>query len=231
MNAPAPNSVISVTDLSYQFPGNDNLTLRVPSLRIGEHEHTAITGPSGCGKTTLLRLIAGVLIPTNGSVQTLGVDTASMSRTSRGQQRLKSIGMVFQDFAILDYLSAIENITLTAKLGSADLSSAREHAYVLAAHAGIEHVLHRRPNRLSQGERQRVAVCRALLTKPKLIVCDEPTGNLDPSRSQGIIDLVINEADAIGATVITVTHDHTVLDRFDRVLDLSDIATLERGMQ
>ena len=230
MDATSQNTVVSVSDMHYRFPGNDGLELSVPSLAVADRQHSAIIGPSGCGKTTLLRLIAGVLVPDRGSVRTRGTDTASQGRRTRGQQRLRSIGMVFQDFAILEYLTAFENIILTAKRGGLDLGAARVHARELAERAGIKHVLHRHPARLSQGERQRVAVCRALVTKPRLVVCDEPTGNLDPSRSKGIIDLVISEADLVDATVITVTHDESMLERFDRSIDLSEIATLERGV-
>lgn len=229
MDTPATNSVIRLLDVEYQFPGHDRLTLRVPSFEVSAGAHTAITGPSGCGKTTLLRLITGVLIPRRGSVRTLGTDTATLHQKARSRQRLRSIGMVFQDFAILDYLTALENILLTAKIGGAEQSSSREHAQTLAERAGIGHVLHRRPGRLSQGERQRVAVCRALVTKPSLIVCDEPTGNLDPSRSKEIVELVMSEADALASTVITVTHDYSVLEQFDRTIDLSKIATLSGG--
>lgn len=228
MDLTAANPIVSVSDAHYNFPGSDQLTLCVPSMTIAPQQHTAIRGPSGCGKTTLLRLIAGVLLPDRGTVHTLGKQTSSMSPRSLARQRLRSIGMVFQSFALLEYLSAFENILLTARLGRLDLRHARTHARDLASRAGIEHTLHRRPDRLSQGERQRIAICRALVTKPRLVVCDEPTGNLDPSRSQEIIDLVISEADTLGATVVTVTHDHGILDRFDRILDLSQIASLER---
>lgn len=227
MEAIRTNLVIQASDVHYEYPGNERLTLRVSDLSIPVMEHTAITGPSGSGKTTLLRLIAGVLVPQHGSIRTLGYDTKSANSKRRGQHRLHSIGMVFQEFALLDYLSALENILLTARLGKIDLNDARSRAQALANRAGIEHTLHRRPNQLSQGERQRVAVCRALVTKPRLIICDEPTGNLDPSRSKDMIDLVISEAAALDATVITVTHDHNVLDRFDHCIDLNDISTLE----
>lgn len=229
MVAPETNPIIELSGVVYRFPGTDRLTLNVPSLIVPSGEHTAITGPSGCGKTTLLRLIAGVLVPSAGSVRTLGTDITELHPRARSRQRLRSIGMVFQDFAILDYLSALENIMLTARIASEDSGASREHARALAQRAGIGHVLHRRPGRLSQGERQRVAVCRALVTKPRLVVCDEPTGNLDPSRSQEIIELVLSEAKALESTVITVTHDHSVLERFDRTIDLNQIATLAGG--
>ena len=189
---------VEVTDLAYDFPGAETLSLRVPGLAIATREHTAIVGPSGCGKTTLLRLIVGVLVPKKGTVRTLGIETATLGRAARGRERLRSIGMVFQNFALLEYISALENIVLTARLGGLSLPDARERAHDLATRAGIAHTLGRRPRRLSQGEQQRIAVCRALVTRPRLIVCDEPTGNLDPARSGEIIALVRSEADAIG---------------------------------
>lgn len=227
MDAAATHPVIRVSDAHYRFPGSDGLSLRVPDFSVERGEHTAIVGPSGCGKTTLLRLIAGILLPQRGTIRVLDADAATLSTRARGRHRLRSIGMVFQDFALLDYLSAIDNIVLTARLGGLDVHDARAHARALADHTGIAHTLNRRPGRLSQGERQRVAVCRALVTRPPLIVCDEPTGNLDPARSSEIINLVMAEAEAIGSTVVTVTHDHSVLDSFTRSVDLSEIASLE----
>lgn len=227
MGGAATNPVIRVSDAHYRFPGSDVLSLSVPEFSVERGEHTAIVGPSGCGKTTLLRLIAGILLPQRGTIRVLGAEAASLSPRARGRQRLRSIGMVFQDFALLDYLSAIENIVLTARLGGLEMQPAREHARQLAGLAGIAHTLNRRPGRLSQGERQRVAVCRALVTKPPLIVCDEPTGNLDPKRSSEIMKLVMRAADEIDATVITVTHDQSILSTFTRSVDLSEIATLE----
>lgn len=222
----APQLVTALREVAYRFPGGDGLTLRVPRFEVRSGQHTAIVGPSGCGKTTLLRLISGILRPESGRVRTLDQDPSALPARARGRMRLRSIGMVFQDFALLDYLSAMENIVLTARLGGLALDEARENARSLAQRAGIEHTLRRTPDRLSQGERQRVAVCRALATRPRLIACDEPTGNLDPRRSGEIIDLILTEANTIGATVLTVTHDRGVLDAFERTTDLAEITSL-----
>lgn len=229
MTDPARHHVINATGLRYRFPSDARLTLSVPEFTVSHGEHTAILGPSGCGKTTLLRLIVGILLPQSGSIRTLGVDSKISSPAERGHARLRSIGMVFQEFALLDYLSAIENMVLTARLGGADLNDARSRASELADRAGISHTLKRRPARLSQGERQRVAICRALVTNPRLIVCDEPTGNLDPARSREIVDLLMQEAQAIDATVVAVTHDEGIQDRFSRSVNLTDIASLSGG--
>jgi len=227
MESDQSQPVVEAAELTYRFPGADSLCLRVPRFQIAPREHTAIVGPSGCGKTTLLRLIVGVLVPSGGTLRTLGAELSALGPSARGRTRLRSIGMVFQSFALLDYISAFDNIVLTARLGGMNLREAGARARDLAARAGIDHTLNRKPRRLSQGEQQRVAVCRALVTKPKLIVCDEPTGNLDPSRSGEIIGLVRNEADAIGATVVAVTHDPGVLGSFDRTVDHGEIASLE----
>ncbi|MEM9373296.1 MAG: ABC transporter ATP-binding protein [Planctomycetota bacterium] len=218
--------VVSLCDVSYRFPGGDRTVFRVPEFAVRPGEHTAVYGPSGCGKTTLLRLITGITVPERGSVRTLGVEPMLCGPSERGRMRLRSIGMVFQEFALLDYLPVLENIALTARLAGDDLRSCRDRAHELADRAGILHTVRRRPHRLSQGERQRVAVCRALVTRPQLIVCDEPTGNLDPRRSLEIIELILREADTIDATVLAVTHDRSVLGRFARSVDLGRATSL-----
>lgn len=202
--------------------GADAFTLRVESLRIGAGEHTAIMGPSGCGKTTLLRLVVGSLTPDEGRVTLLGRELAALGEPARRRLRLREVGMVFQSFALLEYLPAIDNILLPYTLdpGMRLTAEVRDRARRLAEAVGIGATLRRKPAGLSQGERQRVAICRALITRPPLIVCDEPTGNLDPARSGAAIDLILREASAIGATVILVTHDHELLPRFERVLRL-----------
>ncbi|MEL7472303.1 MAG: ABC transporter ATP-binding protein [Planctomycetota bacterium] len=229
MSEPPTQPVISVRNARYRFPGAERLTLCVPTLAITPGEHTAIIGPSGCGKTTLLRLIVGLLAPSEGEVRTLGTDPASLRPSERGRARLRSIGMVFQEFALLGYLSALDNITLTARLGGLDLREAKDRARRLAEGAGVAHTLARKPHRLSQGERQRIAVCRALVTHPRLIVCDEPTGNLDPARSDEITRLVLDASNDLNATVVAVTHDRSVLEHFARTIDLAEIASLERA--
>lgn len=227
MTDQADQHVIRVSGLRYEFPGPERLSLAVPSFTTEPGQHTAIVGPSGCGKTTLLRLIVGIITPSSGRITTLGIDPTGRTPAQRGRDRLGSIGMVFQEFALLNYLSALENIILTARLGGCDLPTAKSRARELASNAGIAHTLARKPDRLSQGERQRVAICRALVTRPRLLICDEPTGNLDAQRSGEVMDIMFQEAESIDATVIAVTHDASLLGRFDRSVDLADIASLE----
>ncbi|MEL6328990.1 MAG: ATP-binding cassette domain-containing protein [Planctomycetota bacterium] len=203
--------------------GPDRFELRVPSLRIDPGRHTAIVGPSGCGKTTLLRLATGILLPDAGSCEIDGVRVDRQSDRDRRGMRARKVGMVFQQFALLDYLSALDNILLPARIapGPGATAEVRRRARDLARDCGIAGVLARKPAKLSQGERQRVAICRALVMRPMLIVCDEPTGNLDARRSGEVIDLILSEARAVDATVVAVTHDTGIVGRFEGVFDLS----------
>ena len=200
--------------------GDGDFSLEVAKLTVATGEHTAFIGPSGCGKTTLLRILTGALPPDRGHVVSLGVDLTAASEAKRRSHRLRRIGMVFQSFALIESLSAMENILLPARLATGG-RDAVARARDLASALGVEHTLRRRPGRLSQGERQRIAIARALVTRPGVVVCDEPTGNLDPSRASDAVGLILREADEIGATVLFVTHDRSLLDRFDRVIDMT----------
>jgi putative ABC transport system ATP-binding protein len=213
-------------EVSYQYPGADGFALRVPSLRVDRGECVACVGASGCGKTTLINLMAGVLVPDSGRVVLGDVVLSGLSESRRRAERIRRIGMVFQEFELLEYLSAFNNIVLPYRLSGAlgPVSSVRGRARELAGSLGVSHVLRRRPGRLSQGERQRVAVCRALVTGPELIIADEPTGNLDPGNADGVIDLLIESARDSRAAMLVVTHNHKLLDRFDRVIHLDDLA-------
>ncbi|MFG0327956.1 MAG: ABC transporter ATP-binding protein [Phycisphaerales bacterium JB037] len=207
-------------------PARESFSLAIERFELARGEHTVIVGPSGCGKTTLLRLLTGVITPGAGEIEFEGRSLASASERTRRAVRIARIGMVFQHFALLDYLSALDNILLPFRLhGGIRLDrAARARAEQLADRAGIAHTLARKPARLSQGERQRVAICRALVTRPALVVCDEPTGNLDPTRSRSIIELILETSAGSDATVLAVTHDHGLLDRFARVVELPTLA-------
>jgi putative ABC transport system ATP-binding protein len=189
-------------------------------------ERVACIGPSGSGKTTLVHLIAGILAPEAGDVRLAGTLLGELSNAQRRALRITRIGMVFQEFELLDYLSAEENVLLPYHVSPALRLDAgvRERARALAQACGVEHTLARRPNQLSQGERQRVALCRALVTEPRLILCDEPTGNLDPDTAAAVLELVFERAAALDAALLMVTHDHGLLPRFDRVIDVRELA-------
>ncbi|MEO1612911.1 MAG: ABC transporter ATP-binding protein [Pseudomonadota bacterium] len=214
--------MISLTDVAFAY-GTGEFRLSIPAFAAETGERVAVVGPSGSGKTTLLNLIAGLERPDAGRVEVDGFDVGAASDAARRAHRAQSIGFVFQNFALMDYLTGMENILYPYRVSPALRldRAARERAQALGDACGIGAKLHRRPAALSQGERQRVAICRALVTRPKLILADEATGNLDPAAKTAIIDVLFARAEEAGATVLAVTHDHELLPRFDRVEDFA----------
>lgn len=217
--------MIELRDIVFAYGGNP-FRLRVPDLRIPAGQHAALIGPSGSGKTTLIHLIAGILTPHAGLVRVGDFVVSRASAAARRRFRLTQIGLVFQEFELLEYLRVCDNIRLPYLLSGALrpspalLTTVRE----LARAMGIGDKLRRFPRTLSQGERQRVALCRALITGPQLVIADEPTGNLDPRTADHILDLLLAETTRRGATLLMVTHNHGLLGRFERVIDVTRLA-------
>ncbi|NRB35693.1 MAG: ABC transporter ATP-binding protein [Rhodobacteraceae bacterium] len=214
--------MIKIDNLRFRYR-DGGFRLHIPELSVGDRDRLAIVGPSGSGKTTLLNLIAGILVPDEGSVLVADTDVTALPDAERRRFRASQIGFVFQDFALLDYLSARQNIYYPFRISPALKldAEAREMAQDLADACGIGDKLDRHPNALSQGEQQRVAICRALVTRPKLILSDEATGNLDPDSKARILELLFEQSHKAGAAVLAVTHDHELLPRFERVLDFA----------
>lgn len=211
--------MLSLTDVRFSFPGG--FSLRVPQLRVGRGEALALIGPSGSGKTTLLNLVAGILRPTTGSVIFCGDDLAAFDDQSMRRLRLTRFGLVFQEFELLEYLRVIDNVLLPFRLADSLSMSAevQKTAGNLLQKIGLAGKVAAFPRELSQGERQRVALCRALVTRPELILADEPTGNLDPGNKGLAMDFLFDYVRANNASLITVTHDHQLIERFDQVVD------------
>lgn len=219
-----PEPMVTCESLYFPYPG-ESFSLRLAEFVAEDQESIAIIGPSGCGKTTLLRLISGILVPREGSVRVAGKPISEWSRAQRQRFRVTRIGLVFQEFELLDYLTAWENVILPFRITDAlELDGqARERADHLLSETGISELRHRFPGELSQGERQRVALCRAMVTRPSLLLADEPTGSLDPENQARSVALLREQARAAGATLIMVTHDPEVLDGFDRVVRLPEL--------
>ena len=211
--------MIEAENMSFAYPGA-GFTLQVPTLQVKTGEVVGIIGASGSGKTTLLHLLTGLKLRQSGSLKVQGVDPSVVTEPARRNNRLKSMGLVYQDFVLLDYLNVIDNIVLPYRVSPAlpwDIT-VKQRAKELASTLGIADKLRRRIDQLSQGEKQRVAIARAMLTKPKLLLADEPTSNLDPANKLAVLDAMLDLAKANGSTVLVVTHDHGLLNRFDRVL-------------
>jgi ABC-type lipoprotein export system ATPase subunit len=215
--------MINIQDLEFYYRAGE-FNLNIPEFRISEGERVAVIGPSGSGKTTLLNLIAGIITPIKGAVRVDEIKVDELNDTGRRDFRITKIGFVFQDFELLDYLNVLDNIFHPYRITSALVldKSVRERAAELANEMGIGDKLRRMANDLSQGEKQRAAICRALLPQPKLILADEATGNLDPDNKTLILGLLFRAVEEHGATLMAVTHDHELLKRFDRVVDFKD---------
>ena len=177
--------------------------LRNIDLAIEPGEFVAVRGPSGSGKSTLLTLIGGLGTPTSGRVSVAGHDLASLSSGQRARVRAENIGFVFQMFHLLPYLSVLDNVLMAA---DSPTTENRQRAEEFIKRFGIQHRLTHRPAELSTGERQRVAMARALLNRPELLLADEPTGNLDPENAAGVMEL-LSEFHRDGGCVMLVTHD------------------------
>ncbi len=215
--------MIRIDNLSFAY-GEGDFRLEIPALHVPHGQNTAFVGPSGSGKTTLLNLIAGIVTPEAGRVTTDGIDVTALSDRERRSFRITRLGLVFQEFELLEYLPVLDNILLPYRINASLKLDAdvRARARALADQVGIADKLKRPPGRLSQGERQRVAVCRAMLPGPALILADEPTGNLDPANKGRVLDILFDQAAGTDATLVTVTHDTELLPRFDRVVDFRD---------
>ena len=212
--------MIRIHSLDFQHQHGE-FRLHIPELTVAQSEKVAVIGPSGSGKTTLLNLIAGIFSPSAGEICIGDVPVHQLTDAERRDFRISKIGFVFQDFELLDYLNVLDNILHPYRITGALVldQTVRARAATLAENMGIGDKLGRFPDELSQGEKQRVAICRALLPQPKLILADEATGNLDPENKQIILDLLFESVNDHHATLLTVTHDHDLLSRFDRVID------------
>ncbi|MGI9429481.1 MAG: ABC transporter ATP-binding protein [Bythopirellula sp.] len=217
--------MISIQDLVFSYDRED-FCLRIQELSISDAERVAWLGPSGSGKTTLLHLVAGILSPVAGLINTCGVELTALSDAQRRDFRITNCGLAFQEFELLDYLTVLDNVLLPYRINrTMQLTAAvKQSAAKLLEQVGVQQAASRRPNQLSHGQRQRVAVCRALVTQPKLVLADEPTANLDPDNKHRVLDLLDEYVNRTGATLVVVTHDHQVAERFARTVDLAEFA-------
>jgi len=211
---------------SYTMGSEEVHALRGISLDVEEGEHLAIVGSSGSGKSTLLHILGCLDRPTGGSYLFDGMEVSSLDEAELSRLRQNSIGFVFQFFHLLGRLDAISNVMLPMIFAGIPLSRRREDARKALASVGMSHRLHHRPEELSGGERQRVAIARAVIMKPRLLLADEPTGNLDRRSAEDVMSL-LEEMNTRGLTLIVVTHDPKVAQRSTRVIRLDDGRIIE----
>jgi putative ABC transport system ATP-binding protein len=205
----------------FPMPGAAVTALRDVSLAFEEGAHVAICGPSGCGKSTLLHILGCVDTPTQGSLLFEQKDVGSLTDDERSAIRLTKIGFVFQRFFLLPMLTALENVELPQAEAGAPARERRRRSLELLSYVGLEQRAHHRPSQLSGGELQRVAIARALANRPKLLLADEPTGELDRATGEQIAAL-LDRVNADGTAVVVVTHDPEIAARAERTLSMRD---------
>ncbi len=222
-------SIVDVRDVRFRWHGQDKDLLHIPELVINRGEHLFVQGPSGSGKTTLLNLLTGVNLPTDGAITVLGTPLADLSSSRRDQFRADYLGVIFQQFNLLPYLSLLQNVQLPCgfsrrkwtNAGDVDASSRR-----LLAHLGLaESLLNQPVSQLSVGQQQRAAVARALMGGPEIVIADEPTSALDSGNRDRFLELLFRETDEQGSTLIFVSHDKHIARQFERVVNLDQINT------
>jgi len=224
--------VVTLKSLQFRWFENQPPVLDIEELEIQAGERIFIKGPSGSGKTTLLNLLAGVLLPTSGTVKILDTDIATLSSADRDGFRASHIGFVFQIFNLIPYLTLVENVTLPCGFSDArrkrveqNGTTLEQEAKRLLTHLKLDpaYFEDRSASQLSVGQQQRVAVARALIGRPEIIICDEPTSSLDADARQSFLDLLFQEVEAAEATLIFVSHDSQLAKGFNRTVDLPAI--------
>ena len=223
---------LSLTDVSFAWPGKGGFALRCPAFTMAPGERVLLLGSSGSGKSTLLSLICGIVAPQAGRILIAGTDMGTLRAGARDRFRAERIGVIFQQFNLLPYASVADNILLPLRFAPnrrARASDALSEARRLCAAIGLPNDAMAIPaGRLSVGQQQRVAVVRAMIGAPPLIVADEPTSALDAATQDAFLSLLFDQVAEAGSSLLMVSHDERLGARFDRVVQLSDIVSAQR---
>ncbi|MEM9967508.1 MAG: ABC transporter ATP-binding protein [Pseudomonadota bacterium] len=222
--------LLSLADVQFRWPGSSGFRLNIPQFSLARGESTLLLGESGVGKSTLLSLICGALTPESGSIHVAGQDIVALSNAARDRFRAEHIGVVFQQFNLLPFGSVGDNIALPLRFAPQRrlrVGDVKRQAARLCTALGLApSVLHARAHTLSVGQQQRVAVARALIGQPPLILADEPTSALDADNQTSFLDLLFHQLATNEASLLMVSHDARLAAHFDRVVQMTDIATV-----
>lgn len=227
----APDPILALKDVRFRWPGRASFSLSVPDFSVKTGETVLLLGESGSGKSTLLSLICGTVAADVGSVHVAGTDLSGLLSGQRDRFRAEQIGMIFQQFNLLPFGSVLDNILLPLRFAPARrgrVDNPSEEARDLCAALGLPDLLSAKASSLSVGQQQRVAVARAMIGRPPIVIADEPTSALDANNQSAFLDLLFGQVQAHGTTLVMVSHDPRLGDRFDRVIVMEDIARIER---
>ncbi|MCT4623417.1 MAG: ATP-binding cassette domain-containing protein [Schleiferiaceae bacterium] len=214
--------MIEIRNLEFRYP-KSTFHLRIDDLSLADTKSLTIVGPSGSGKTTLLQLISGIIPVQSGSIQVNRMNIEQLSVAQIRKWRAQNVGFVFQDFRLFEYMTLQQNILLQIQLSRKTTQSDVKRLQELASIAGISNLLNKKPKEVSQGEKQRAAILRAILHNPNLILADEPTGNLDNDTKIANLQLLLDMCRIEKSNLITVTHDLELLEHFDQILDFKTL--------
>jgi putative ABC transport system ATP-binding protein len=218
-HVPSPPLIARLEDVVVRY--SDGTLLRLPDLKLNAAEEVALVGPSGSGKTSLMNVLAGLLRPTEGRAMVAGLDLGNSNNAKLEHHRAVNVGLMFQDFYLLDGYSALENVVAALGLSGTKLSRASQVARQILIRVGLEKRLHATPAKLSTGERQRVALARALVRQPKLLLVDEPTAHLDAARGREALALLRAMTLECGAALLVASHDENVISAFPRAIQVT----------
>jgi putative ABC transport system ATP-binding protein len=215
---------IKLHNLNYTFQGSSLPVLSIPAWQVARNERVFLQGESGSGKSTLLGLLAGLQLPTLGEVEILGARMSALAAGKRDRFRAKHLGVVFQQFNLIPYLSALENVLLAAQFGTSDRRGARQRAIELLESVNLPSSLHdRKAAALSIGQQQRVAIVRALINEPSLLLVDEPTSALDHNNRDAFLALLFDMLADMDCAMVFVSHDPTIGRLFDKHVRLAEL--------
>lgn len=228
----SPNPVLQLKGVSFCWSAKSEFKLTIPDLAVASGETVLLLGESGSGKSTLLSLICGTILPVTGTIHVAGCDLTTLAGGRRDQFRVEQIGVIFQQFNLLPFGTVADNILLPLRFAPKRrkrAEPAEQTARDLCAALGLpDGVMQTKADALSVGQQQRVAVARALIGQPPLIIADEPTSALDEGSQATFLDLLFKQTAENATSLLMVSHDPRLGDRFDRVIQIEDIATVER---